>query len=76
MQTKVPKYVLEIIDRRVKAAVKLIEADLALCEWLEERGLLDELETFDYYGGVEMYVNPLDSSKRVLKVIEGAGHHG
>lgn len=71
---RVPKYVMKIIERRAKAAIAAREADIALCEWLDAKGVLDEVELYDVYGGAEMYVNPWESAKRVLKAIKEAEH--
>ena len=65
-----PKYILKLIDRRARLARDLMDADVALCDWLEKHGILEDLEPYDYHTGAEMYVNPFDSARRIVKAIE------
>lgn len=67
-----PKYIEAMIRRRAKLALELCAVDYDLCEWLEKHGILDQLETYDYATGAEMYVNPLSSAQRIRKAIENA----
>lgn len=67
---KCPKYITAMIDRRARLASELNKVDYDLCEWLDNHGILDKLETFDTFGGAEMYVNPWSSAERIRKAIE------
>lgn len=67
---KCPKYVRAMINRRARLAATLNVVDYDLCEWLEKHGILDQLETYDYATGAEMYVNPWESARRIMDAIE------
>lgn len=70
---KCPKYVKAMIARRAKLASDLNVVDYDLCTWLERHGILDRLETYDTFGGAEIYVNPMASARRILDAIEREG---
>ena len=67
-----PNYVRDLIDRRARLAAKLSTVDSELCQWLDKKGILETLETYDTCGGAEMYVNPYASAKRIRDAIEAA----
>lgn len=69
---KCPKYVRNMIERRVRLAVQLTDVDVTLTDWLDGHGILDSLEDYDYCGGVEIYCNPRQSADRIYRAIEEA----
>lgn len=68
---KCPKYILKLLDKRIKSAFNLRDADTKLVEWLEKNNI--EVEGYDILGGCEMYVNPYNSAERIRAAIEQAG---
>lgn len=69
---KCPKYVRDMIERRLRLAVQLNRADIELTDWLAAHGILENLEDYDYNSGVEMYCNPHASANRIYCAIERA----
>lgn len=67
-----PKYISDALKKRANCAYRFIHYDHMIGEWLEKNNLLDKVELYDIYGGCEAYVNPDDSSARILSVIEEA----
>jgi hypothetical protein len=68
---KIPKYIDKLIDRRARLAGDLMDVCLELDEWLDKNSV--EVETEDTHSGVEIYVNPYDSAKRIRQAIREAG---
>lgn len=66
---KLPKRIDKLIDRRTRLAEDLNSVDLELTEWLEKKGIIEDIEEFDYMGGCEMYVNPCASADRIKQKI-------
>lgn len=66
---KVPKYVQNLIDRRCKLAVDLINVCCELDDWLDKNGVV--CEDYDTHTGVEIYCNPYASGERIRKAILG-----
>lgn len=64
---KIPKEVENALKRRVNAAIKWNEADIIVSRFIDENGI--DCESFDYHGGVESLVNPIDSAYRVRQAI-------
>lgn len=64
---KIPKYIDNYLDRRVKSAEQLMKYDWIITDWLDKYDI--EVEDFDYCTGVEMYMNPVDSANRIRKAI-------
>lgn len=69
---KCPKYIAEALEKRADCAYRFIHYDCLIGEWLEKKGLLDEVELYDIHGGCESYCNPDDSSNRIKAIIENA----
>lgn len=64
---KVPKYIDILLNRRARLARSLLEIDWTITEFLQRNNI--EVDTSDYCGGVEIYVNPESSSSRVRQAI-------
>ena len=67
---KVPHYIRDSLDKRKRAAEMFNKYDLIVSQWCMNNSI--ELEDYDCFGGVEAIVNPNDSKKRILEVIEKA----
>lgn len=65
---KIPKYVEKFINRRANLASQFCEVDNKLSKWIENNNI--ELDSEDYYGGVESLMNPWDSARRVEQAIK------
>lgn len=65
---EIPKYIEKLINRRANLASQFREVDNKLSKWIENNGI--ELDTADYYGGVESLMNPWDSARRVEQAIK------
>lgn len=63
-----PKYIREALLRRANHASAFLDLDWTIAEWLEKHGI--DVNNEDIHGGCESYVNPYESSKRILKAIE------
>ena len=68
---KIPKYIDDLIDKRMKLAESLACVDYKLSEWLDKNEIPVAPE--DYRTGVEMYANPYESAERIRQAIEEAG---
>ena len=68
---KIPKYIDKLIDRRARLAGALMDVCGELDDWLEKNGIEAEME--DTRGGVEIYVNPYNSARRIRQAIREAG---
>ena len=64
---KIPKYVDELIFKRMKYAANLMHICYELDKWLDKNEI--ECESYDTHTGVEIYCNPVDSARRVRKAI-------
>lgn len=67
---KCPKYIKKALKQRADCAAKFTELDCMIAEWLEKHDLLWKVEDYDIHGGCESYVNPGNSSHRILEIIE------
>lgn len=65
---KCPQYIKDMLMRRARYAEEFTAIDFALGEWLDKHGI--EVEEYDIRGGCESYVNPYDSSRRIIEAIE------
>ena len=65
---KCPQYIKDMLNARANHAAKFTVLDVTIQEWLEKHGI--EVEEFDICGGCESYVNPYDSSRRIIEAIE------
>ena len=64
---KIPKYVVELIRRRMNYAAKAMDASVDLQTWLDAHNI--EIEEYDSVGGSETFCNPHQSANRVMKAI-------
>lgn len=69
-KVKVPKKIIDELERRTKAAYAWNDADYNISKWLDDHEI--EVDTCDYHGGVEGIVNPRESAKRIIEAIEKA----
>ena len=68
---KCPKYIEEALRRRANHAAKFTSLDVMIMEFLEKNDII--VEEYDICGGCESYVNPHDSSRRILEAIKAKG---
>lgn len=64
---EIPKYIEKWLERRAKLASQLEMLDFDISDWLDKHNI--EVESEDYRGGVELYVNPYDSIERIKAAI-------
>ena len=64
---KIPKYIEQALQKRVKAAVQLMDIDEIITDFINENNIDAEYE--DFCGGCEMYINPYDSAERIRQSI-------
>lgn len=64
---KIPKYVVELIRKRMNYASKAMDASVNLQNWLDAHNI--QIEEYDASGGSEMFCNPHQSANRVMKAI-------
>lgn len=64
---KIPSEIEELIQARVFYAIKLTITDNDLAEWIDNHNI--EVETCDYGGGVEQYMNPIKCAERIRQAI-------
>lgn len=64
---KVPKYIEKALEKRIKGANMVSEADTIIEDFINKNNIDAYWE--DYGGGVEMYVNPIDSAEAIRKAI-------
>lgn len=67
---KIPKYIQVLIDQREKYAIKFVETDYRLAEWLEKGNIM--VMEYDIHGGCESLVNPSDSANRIREAIKNS----
>ena len=67
---KCPNYIKEMLFRRARHAGFFLDCDYKIAEFLERNHI--EVDPDDILGGAESYVNPFDSSQRILNAIEAA----
>lgn len=65
---KVPKYIKQALKSRANHAQRFTHLDCIIAEFLDRYNI--PCEEYDIYGGCESYVNPHDSSNRILRAIE------
>lgn len=66
---KIPKYIDEALEKRTKAANLFCHYDLIVSRWLGNNGFANEIDSADFFGGVESLVNPEDSEERIREAI-------
>lgn len=64
---KIPKYIEDLIERRVRAAKDLQKYDRKLTDWLISHNI--PVDDEDYLMGYEVYTNPKASAQRILTAI-------
>ena len=67
---KCPKYIIEALEARCRAADIFNKNDMLISEWVDKHNI--EVPSEDYHGGVESIVHPYDSMMSVLKCIQEA----
>lgn len=67
---KIPKYIQVLIDQRERYAIKYVETDYQLSEWLDKHNIM--VMDYDIYGGCESIVNPTDSANRIKEAIKNS----
>ena len=65
---KCPQYIKDMLMARAHHAERFSSLDWDVQEWLDKHGI--EVVECDICGGCESYVNPRDSSKRIIQAIE------
>lgn len=65
---KCPQYIKDMLMARANHAAKFTSIDVTVQEWLDKHGIV--VEEYDICGGCESYVNPHDSSRRIIEAIE------
>ena len=63
-----PAYIRNALRKRADFAERVFELDCMIADWLDKNGVDVDFE--DVRGGCEIYVNPHESSNRVLQAIE------
>ena len=65
----IPKYIDEALKKRTRAAMMFLSNDLIVSNWIEKHGLAGDIDTCDFFGGVEALVNPYESEQRIRSAI-------
>lgn len=65
---KIPKYIDEALKKRTKAAIIVSKNDTIVTDFINKHNI--DVNSEDYYGGVEMYVNPYESEDAIRQAIE------
>ncbi|MCR5479858.1 MAG: hypothetical protein K6F27_08400 [Ruminococcus sp.] len=66
---KIPKYIVQALERRVRLANQLDNTCNIIDDFIRKNGLDDEIDTADWLGGVEIYVNPRESADNIIMAI-------
>jgi len=66
---KIPKYIVQALERRVRLANQLDNTCNIIDDFISKNGLDDEIDTADWLGGVEIYVNPRESADNIIMAI-------
>lgn len=66
---EIPKNIEKLINDRVKAVEKFDKADGLLTYWICKNGLADDIDSYDFAGGVESIVHPRESAERIRQAI-------
>lgn len=70
----IPKYIEEALKKRTKAAEMFNHYDWIVSEWIDKNGLDEDIDSSDFYGGVESIVNPKTSEANIrLAVLSKEG---
>lgn len=65
---RVPKYILDALERRAKAAETWEKNDRIITDFITKNKI--DVPTENYCGGVEGVVNPWDSARVIIECIE------
>ena len=65
---KIPKYIDELIKRRVRAANMLVQTDYELYVWLEKNNIKPDESC--YFGGIQVITNPENAANEVRRAIK------
>lgn len=57
------------LERRVKLAIQLDDTCEIIDEFIRKHGLDNEIDTADWLGGIEIYVNLKESADNIKSVI-------
>lgn len=60
----------QLIDRRTKLALKLLDACFAVDQLIEQKGASNLVEDYDWLTGCEIYANPVESGERIKEVLK------
>ncbi len=60
----------QLINRRTKLALKLLDACAAVDQLIEQKGASDLVENYDWLTGCEIYANPVASGERIKEVLK------
>lgn len=66
---EIPKNIEKLINDRMKAAEKFNKTDGLLTFWICKNGLADDIESYDFSGGVDSIVHPRESAERIRQAI-------
>lgn len=56
--TRIPKYIDEALRKRTKAANAFNKYDIIISQWIDEKGLSEDVDSSCFHGGVESVVHP------------------
>ena len=65
---KCPQYIKDMLMKRAHHAVRFTALDIEVQEWLDKHGI--QVEEYDICEGCDSYVNPYESSRRIIQAIE------
>lgn len=65
---KIPRDIDNALRRRTRAAESFLDADLIVSSYIDEVGA--DVDSYDYYGGVESIVNSRSSEKRIREALK------
>ena len=60
----------QLIDRRTKLALKLLDACATVDQLIEQKGASDLVDDCDWLTGCEIYVNPVSSGERIKEILK------
>lgn len=66
---KIPKHIDTALKRRTRYAELLQSAATIVDDFILENGMADDIDSADYLGGCEVYVNPSASEMAVRNAI-------
>lgn len=66
---KSPKYIEKALEQRRKYAIKLMQVNSIVDNYIMKNHLDEEIELYDFGTGAEIFCNPYDSERRVKNAI-------